>query len=189
MSIYGFVVTTTQDTIIAEIDYNPKNNVATVTGLNDLILKYPDRLEPYSYLERLPLSDIHKFYYGHPKTYNIVLPYKNTFINLELVTKGKYTLYQNQSEKWVKYSNVAYLNANNQWVGGIGNTKVLEEVTSLFLITSSDSLIAIKGDKIQRRNLLKPILKEEMSDKKLKRLNTSNFRLIELFKEINRGSQ
>ena len=181
MNTYGFVILKSKDTIIAKVDYDKYTNTPTINSSNELIVNYPEELESFSYENRVPLESIDTFYFGFPRTLNVVKQSEGKFVNLEKIEDGKYKVYKNTS---IGDEGAVMTLPSSQGIGSTIHTGP-SVVTTLYISKNDEELICIDGDKEQKRLKLANLLKEELNEKKLSKLKTRNVRIIELFKRIN----
>lgn len=181
MNYYGFIILKTKDTIIGKVKCNTSYNALYAKTADTLSISYPKELEPFTYKKRIALSNIDKFYFGQPPKFNIVKKYGDKYVNLEIVEEKRYRIYI-QKLLIIEDNRMLMYNWNTS-LPNSSSSYTLDEI--LYISKNDGNLICIQGTKHEKRRQLFKLLKDELSDRKVSKLNTSNYRIIELFKKLN----
>ncbi|WP_378172391.1 hypothetical protein [Aquimarina sp. SS2-1] len=180
MNYYGFLITKTEDTVIAKIELNKGTNVPIVTENSEIFLEYPKELQKYKYVEKIDLRLLDKFYFGLPRRFNVIRKYDSTYINLEVIEEKKYRIYR-RNEIGTAYNNGLHNNT-----GGFTYSQSYNaEFKILYIAKENGDLIRIDGTPREKKAKLTELLKNELDEKELKRIRTRNDKIIELFKKLN----
>jgi hypothetical protein len=182
---YGFVILKTGDTILAHVKYEFAYNKPKLSDENELRLKYPKHLKKYAYKEKISLSEIQKFYFGSPPIYQVVKKYRNQFINLEVVSLGRYNVYKRHTSAKVK--NYAQP-LDSSFPMRLGSSSTIIEI--LYIQKDDGPLVKIYDEEHDLQTL-ETIFTSDLSKEEIKKLikgrniENINNKIIEVIKKLN----
>ena len=193
---YGFLELTTGDTIYAKIETLRDVNVPKIDKSGKIHLSYPQLLEKYSYKSTISLDSVSRFFYGRPRRFRNVLSYNNRYIDLETITLGKYNLFKRDFYILDAHDDSNY--AGSKFIQTADGVPIMVSkrsrgplITEMLYIQKApyDSLYRLYGHKYTKTRILSELLKEDMTEKQIKKLKGKNDRIIEAIKELNSDSQ
>ncbi|MEL6556928.1 MAG: hypothetical protein AAFQ94_02015 [Bacteroidota bacterium] len=181
LNYYGYVILNSQDTIYAEVKIDKSTNTPIITRSNQLTLTYPGDLEKYAYKTKVSLDSIKCFYFGYPRKLNVVKLYDGKSVNLEKIAFGRYELYKEvyyEKEPMHFLTSMPDSNTSSSSTG-----KEIIEV--LYISKKNGKLHRLDGDRQEKKKMLATLFEGDLSEKKLSKIKTANYKVIELVNRLN----
>ncbi len=189
---YGFLELTTGDTIYVKIETLRDVNVPKIDKYGKIHLSYPKLLKKYAYKKTISLDSVSRFFYGRPRRFRNVIRRNNRSIDLETISLGKYNLYKRDFYILDAYDDSNYAGSKFVQMADGSSMRVSKRsrgplVTEMLYIqkASDDSIYRLYGRAYTKTRILSELLKDDMTDKQLKKLKGRNDRIIEAIKNLN----
>jgi len=190
---YGFIITTTNDTIYGVVRGNQAKGAATLNKKKQIKVNYPRDLEKYSYLTEIPLSQIKYYYNVGYRTHKYVRKVGSEYFIFDKIVEGKISIFERNE---IKYKLFVSINIDVGTGGvGLGAGSRSKRTSQIYFEDQNDGkLILIMGrDRYDVFEISKKEIKEnfinffqnKVENKELEKIKPRKSKLIEFVKKYN----